>query len=94
MGAGSFLLRSYKINILPIKKVLQLFLTKYFSFNEEISKLQGSHYRNESEDSLETGHRSVGIHRARFENHCYRALPDLILQSRHSVFTTQYELNP
>ena len=74
MGTGGFLIRYSNIHMkypLPIKEVPRLFLKKWYSFNLNISQLQSSHYRNVSTDFLGTGHRSLGICRAHFGNHCY-----------------------
>jgi len=54
-------------------KICALGWSLYYSCNQNIDKFQGSHYRNASTDPLGTGCGSLGIHRARFGNHCSKA---------------------
>jgi hypothetical protein len=61
VGTRGFLIR-YEINILPIKAVQPLILTKHYSMNlKKKSKVQSIHYRNVSTDPLGTARGSLEI---------------------------------
>jgi hypothetical protein len=74
VSTGGFLIRHSnghrKENTTPIKAVPRLFLTKHYSFNLKISKLQSNHDRNVSTGPLGTSRGSPWIRRAHFGNHC------------------------
>jgi hypothetical protein len=59
---------SYGVNIWPIKEVMRLLLTKLYSFNLKLSKLQSSNYRHVSTDPLGTGCGSLEIRGVYFGN--------------------------
>jgi hypothetical protein len=77
VGTGGFLIRyskshvKKKKNISPVKEVPRLFLTKHYSFNLKISKIECSHYRNVPTVPMGSGRGSFGSAYALWEPPLY-----------------------
>lgn len=72
-------------NILPVKEVLRLLLTKHY-FSNLKCKLPICHYTNVSVDPLGTACTSLGIHGSQFGNHQYMQILDHSREIRFKRF--------